>query len=122
MANVLKFESIDNARQLGGIPAGGSHVKHNLLFRSSNLSKATEHDLHRLRDDFGVHLVIDLRSDFEYMQKPDKLLDGMESVLIPVLDDSMPVMRLTRTRWCLRRAWTLWSSFLVLPAIRLLDC
>ena len=89
MANVLKFESIDNARQLGGIPAGGSHVKHNLLFRSSNLSKATEHDLHRLRDDFGVHLVIDLRSDFEYMQKPDKLLDGMDSALIPVLDDSM---------------------------------
>ena len=89
MANVLKFESIDNVRQLGGIPAGGSHVKHNLLFRSSNLSKATEHDLLRLRDDFGVHLVIDLRSDFEYMQKPDKLLDGMDSALIPVLDDSM---------------------------------
>lgn len=87
MANVLKFESIDNARQLGGIPAGGSHVKHNLLFRSSNLSKATEKDLHRLRDDLGVHLVIDLRSDFEYMQKPDKLLDGMSLVSIPVLDE-----------------------------------
>ena len=89
MVNVLKFESIDNARQLGGISASGSHVKHNLLFRSSNLSKATEHDLLRLRDDLGVHLVIDLRSDFEYMQKPDKLLDGMDSALIPVLDDSM---------------------------------
>ncbi|MBP5441206.1 MAG: tyrosine-protein phosphatase [Fibrobacter sp.] len=89
MANVLKFECIDNARQLGGIPADGSHVKHNLLFRSSNLSKASDHDLQRLRDDFGVHLVIDLRSDFEYMQKPDKLLDGMDSALIPVLDDSM---------------------------------
>ena len=38
MANVLKFESIENARQLGGIPAGGSRVKHNLLFRSGNLS------------------------------------------------------------------------------------
>ncbi len=61
MANVLKFEGIDNARQLGGIPASGTCVKQNLLFRSGNLSKATEHDLHRLRDDFGVRLVIDLR-------------------------------------------------------------
>lgn len=89
MANVLKFESIDNARQLGGIPAGNRHVKQNRLFRSSNLSKATEHDLHRLRDDYNVHQVIDFRSDFEYMRKPDKLLDGMQSTLIPVLDESM---------------------------------
>ena len=69
--------------------AGGRRVKHNMLFRSGNLSKATEHDLHRLRDELGVHLVIDFRSDFEYMRKPDKLLDGMESALIPVLDESM---------------------------------
>ena len=89
MANVLKFESIDNARQLGGIPAGGSRVKHNLLFRSSNLSKATDHDLHRLRDEFGVHFIVDLRSDFECLQKPDRLLDEMRSVNIPVIDESM---------------------------------
>lgn len=89
MANILKFECIDNARQLGGILAGGRRVKHNKLFRSGNLSKATDHDLHRLRDEFGVHQVIDFRSDFEYMRKPDKLLDGMQSILIPVLDESM---------------------------------
>ena len=87
MANVLKFECIENARQLGGIPAGETHVKQNLLFRSGNLSKATENDLHRLRDEFGIRLVIDLRSDFEYMRKQDKLLDGMSMVSIPVLDE-----------------------------------
>lgn len=86
MANVLKFETIDNARQLGGIPAGGTYVKHNLLFRSGNLSKASEHDLLRLRDDFDVRLVIDLRSDFENKQKPDKFLEGMSMVSIPVID------------------------------------
>ena len=89
MSNVLKFECIDNARQLGGIPAGVSRVKQNALFRSGNLSRASEHDLLRLRDDFGVSLVIDLRSDFEYMRKPDKLIDGMQSTLIPILDESM---------------------------------
>jgi protein-tyrosine phosphatase len=89
MSNVLKFECIDNARQLGGIPAGVSRVKQNALFRSGNLSRASEHDLLRLRDDFGVRLVIDLRSDFEYMRKPDKLIDGMQSTLIPILDESM---------------------------------
>lgn len=89
MANVLKFESIDNVRQLGGIPAGASRVKQNALFRSGNLSRASEHDLLRLRDDFGIRLVIDLRSDFEYMRKPDKLIDGMQSAMIPVLDESM---------------------------------
>ena len=89
MANILKFECIDNARQLGGIQAGSRRVKQNKLFRSGNLSRATEHDLHRLRDEYGVHLVIDLRSDFEYMRKPDKLLDGMDSTLIPVIDESM---------------------------------
>ena len=87
MANVLKFECIENARQLGGIVAGGRHVKENMLFRSGNLSLATENDLHRLRDEFGIRLVIDLRSDFEYMRKPDKLLDGMSVVSIPVLDE-----------------------------------
>ena len=87
MANILKFECIDNARQLGGILAGGRRVKHNMLFRSGNLSLATENDLHRLRDEFGIRLVIDLRSDFEYMRKPDKLLDGMSAVSIPVLDE-----------------------------------
>ena len=87
MANVLKFECIENARQLGGIVAGGRHVKENMLFRSGNLSLATENDLHRLRDEFGIRLVIDLRSDFEYRRKPDKLLDGMSVVSIPVLDE-----------------------------------
>ena len=89
MANVLKFESIDNARQLGGIRVNDGRVKHNVLFRSSNLSRATDHDLHRLRDEYGVHLIIDLRSDFEYMRKPDKLLDGMQSILVPVIDETM---------------------------------
>lgn len=87
MANVLKFECIENARQLGGIVAGGRHVKENMLFRSGNLSLATEKDLLRLRDEYGVRLVIDLRSDFEYMRKQDKLLDGMSMVSIPVLDE-----------------------------------
>lgn len=87
MANILKFECIDNTRQLGGILAGGRRVKHNKLFRSGNLSLATENDLLRLRDEFGIRLVIDLRSDFEYMRKPDKLLDGMSVVSIPVLDE-----------------------------------
>ena len=87
MANVLKFECIENARQLGGIVAGGRHVKENMLFRSGNLSLATENDLLRLRDEFGIRLVIDLRSDFEYRRKPDKLLDGMSVVSIPVLDE-----------------------------------
>ena len=89
MANVLKFEGIDNARQLGGILAGNRRVKHNKLFRSGNLSKATEHDLHRLRDDFGVNIVIDLRSDFEFMRKPDKLLENMQMAQIPILDETM---------------------------------
>ena len=87
MANTLKFECIDNTRQLGGVLAGDRRVKHNMLFRSGNLSLATENDLHRLRDEFGIRLVIDLRSDFEYMRKPDKLLDGMSVVSIPVLDE-----------------------------------
>ncbi len=89
MANVLKFENIDNARQLGGIQAGNRRVKQNKLFRSSNLSKATEHDLLRLRDDYGIHLIIDLRSDFECLQKPDRLLGEMLSVNIPVIDETM---------------------------------
>lgn len=86
MADVLKFESIENARQLGGIPAGASRVKHDLLFRSGNLSKATEQDLIRLRDEYGIRLVMDLRSDFENKQKPDKILEGMSIVSIPVID------------------------------------
>ena len=88
MANTIKFDSIENARELGGIICCGKRIRHNRMFRSANLSMASENDLKRLRDEFGVKTVFDLRSEFEYSVNPDKIIEGIDLVYNPVLENT----------------------------------
>ena len=61
----LEFDSLVNARDVGGMPTvGGGRVRPRRLVRSDNLQELTAADVARLRD-LGVTDVVDLRSVYE---------------------------------------------------------
>ncbi len=61
----LEFDSLVNARDVGGIPTvDGDRIRSRRLIRSDNLQQLTRHDIARLQA-LGVSDVVDLRSAFE---------------------------------------------------------
>jgi protein-tyrosine phosphatase len=73
----IKFESISNFRDLGGYRArDGREVTWRRVFRSANLGDMTANDLDRMSDEFGLHLVLDLRSKSEVEKQGTGLLSG----------------------------------------------
>lgn len=77
--------SIDNLRDLGGRPAfGGRPIKKGLLFRSAELSRATDSDL-RYLERLGIRLVVDFRELDEVEARPDRLPRGAAYRHLPAL-------------------------------------
>ncbi|MGY4719118.1 tyrosine-protein phosphatase [Naumannella huperziae] len=65
----LRFDSLVNARDLGGTPtADGGRIRDGVLLRSDNLQELTEADLAQLRE-LGLTDVLDLRSNYEVAQE-----------------------------------------------------
>ena len=63
MSRMITFAGIINARDLGGLTTmDGKTIRKGLLLRTANLSQATEADLSRLRQDYRLSAVIDLRT------------------------------------------------------------
>ena len=84
---VIKFEGIDNVRDLGGTPvAGGRAVVPGLLYRGGTLAKASEKDCKLLFEELGVRCVIDMRTGWERNEKPDAEWPGVENLHIPFYD------------------------------------
>ena len=79
--------SMNNARELGGIRLrDGRHVRRGLLLRSTQLSDATAEDIRRLREDYHLSLILDMRDDDEIRQSPDPEIPGVRWVQIPIID------------------------------------
>ena len=61
----LEFDSLVNARDVGGIPCDdGGTVRNGQLLRSDNLQGLTDQDISQLLD-LGLTDVVDLRSEIE---------------------------------------------------------
>lgn len=74
----IHFDGIRNARELGGIPlAGGRRVKDGCLIRTGMLAAMSAEDERRLREEFRVTDIVDLRTDLETGQHPDPVPAGM---------------------------------------------
>ena len=59
----LQLEGIDNVRDVGGLPLrDGGTTRSGELLRSANLRHVTEADVAHLVEEFGLRLVIDLRT------------------------------------------------------------
>ena len=88
--NKLNFEGIKNIRDLGGIRTADGHtVRRGMLFRSSQLCDATPEDIRRLKDDYQVKLVIDLRSKMEREKMPNTCLQGIPEIWNPLYSEDI---------------------------------
>jgi len=75
-AAISPMRSIHNFRDFGGYRRkDGVQLKKGLLYRSGDLSQATDEDLTRLSD-LGIRTICDLRSDHERQVAPDRIPDG----------------------------------------------
>lgn len=81
----MKLEGVTNLRDLGGIKTmDGRTIKSDLLFRSANLSKATENDIQQLQGK-NLKLVCDLRTETERNNAMDVEIPGVENIWFNVL-------------------------------------
>jgi len=83
---MIAFDSIPNARELGGLRVkDGRMVRHGMLYRTAYLAFASDEDLRRLSEDYGIRKVIDLRSTHETTHKPDRPVAGAEYSQIEIV-------------------------------------
>jgi len=82
----IDFDGIVNVRDLGGIPAAdGKKVKPGRLLRGAGLGKASDADLERLRSEFHLRHVIDLRDGSECRRNPNRAIPGVREHNYPAL-------------------------------------
>jgi protein-tyrosine phosphatase len=85
------FAKAKNFRDLGGYPtADGRTVRWSVVYRSDSLHKLTENDL-KLISSLNLSRVFDFRSEHEAECEPDRLPEGVQLILLPILDSSTKV-------------------------------
>ena len=89
----IELESIRNIRDLGGTQAdGGRTIRPGCLIRAAHLGDATNADLEALRTGHRVCTVIDLRTEEELSQWPDRA-EGFEYIPCTLIDRLAGVTR-----------------------------
>lgn len=62
----VALDGVDNARDIGGLPLrGGGRTRRGVLLRTGSLLHLTPDDVQHLLDEFGLRLVLDLRTPRE---------------------------------------------------------
>jgi protein-tyrosine phosphatase len=62
----LRFEGLENVRDVGGLPLrGGGATRYGVLLRSASLLEASPADVRRLVEEYGLRVVLDLRTPRE---------------------------------------------------------
>lgn len=92
----LGFETIINARELGGyrMPDGRT-VKHGLLLRGGALCNTSHKELILLRDKYHLARVFDFRTSFEVDRAPDRPVSEAKYIWLPAFDeDSMTMAKM----------------------------
>jgi len=68
------MEAINNFRDFGGYKTqNGTRLKRGLLYRSGDLSEATDADLDYISSSLGIKTICDLRSEHEQRMEPDRI-------------------------------------------------
>lgn len=91
----LQLDSLINTRDLGGIKTkDGREIKKGVIYRSGKLYKCSEEDIRTLYEKYNLRTVIDLRTDHENNQAPDKLYKDIKRISNPILTEAQ--MGITR--------------------------
>jgi len=78
----VRLDGVANMRDLGGLPtADGGRTLPGRILRSDNLQTLTDEDVARLRSDFGLREVIDLRTTAEILLEGRGPLRGVPEVI-----------------------------------------
>lgn len=105
----IKLQKLKNTREFGGYPTiDGRVIKHNMLIRSGQLSKAADEDIKILTEKYNLKTVIDLRIDAEIKEKPDNLTPDINYVRVPLLDKTY--LGITRDEYSLKSWFNLFED------------
>lgn len=86
----LKFRKIKNIRDFGGLMTkDGKTIKPGKIIRSGHLGFATSEDIDKLKSDYDLRMVIDLRTELEKSEKPDPQISGVQIFNNPVFSASV---------------------------------
>ena len=81
----MKLESTHNTRDLSLlVTKEGYKIKPNKLIRSGSLIRLTENDI-KILNDLNLKVVVDFRSEKEFVHKPDIKIDNVEYINLPAL-------------------------------------
>lgn len=82
----LTIQGDRNFRDLGGIIGeNGKKIAQNKLFRSGRLARITDADIDTIQN-IGIKRIIDLRTKMERQETPDKEIEGVNNLHIPLLE------------------------------------
>ena len=84
--NTIILPGINNARDLGGYPAGDRVVKKGVLIRSGSLSKAEPEAVTLLNEKYHVKTIIDFRMGSVIDSHPDAEVPGAGNIRLPVVE------------------------------------
>ncbi|MDF2714336.1 MAG: protein tyrosine/serine phosphatase [Paenibacillus sp.] len=92
----IALKGASNCRDLGGIrTVSGKAIRSGVLFRSGELANLTTTDAELLRT-LGIRRVVDLRGEQEAMRRPDRVLEGVETIRCPIVPGSEDIAEMTR--------------------------
>lgn len=84
----IALEGMPNTRDLGGMPTkDGRTIRYKKLLRSGNLFETTEQDAMILKEEYRLEKVLDFRTGEERMQNPDRIIEGVSYIQIPILEE-----------------------------------
>lgn len=84
---LVSIEGVSNLRELGGYKnSQGKTLKYRKLLRSGRLSEMTDKDMAYLKE-YGLKIVVDFRGEYEGKEKPNRIIPGVEYLIIPVNEE-----------------------------------
>lgn len=87
--NNIKIKGTRNVRDLKEILEEHNIVLKNHLLRGASLYKLKKKGAETLKDEYKINMIIDLRTSGEVKEKPDKKIDGIEYVRLPIFDEAI---------------------------------
>lgn len=88
MTNRIELEGMPNTRDLGGMPArDGRRIRHGRLLRSGDLFATTAEGERVLKEEYHLKKVIDMRTSEERKQRPDRSIEGVTYLDLPILEE-----------------------------------